>query len=79
MNVLALILTIVYFALQFAVAGLLFLIFRSINTLLQKLVTLALENSQKSTEALSRATVTIDRLSKVLAELELERARPTAP
>ncbi len=79
MNVLQLVLTIVYFLLQFAVAGLLFLIFRSINTLLKQIITVALETSQKSTEALSRATVTIDRLSKVLAELELERARLTPP
>ncbi len=76
MNALTLVLTIVYFALQFAVAGLLFLIFRTINNLLQKLITQALESSARATSTLERATVTIERLSKLLTELELERVRP---
>ncbi len=75
MNVLQLVLTIVYFGLQFAVAGLLFLVFRSINSLLQKLVTQVLETSARATVTLERATVTIERLSKLLAEMELERVK----
>jgi len=76
MNILQLILTIVYFLLQFSVAGLLFLIFRSINSLLQKLVSQVLENSARAISTLDRATVTIEHLSKVLAEMELEKVRP---
>ncbi len=76
MNALTLVLTIVYFGLQFAVAGLLFLIFRSINSLMQNLVKQVLETSARATATLERATVTIERLSKLLTELELERVRP---